>query len=222
MTTATKTGVQSAGEFEGLDDLAQHEIEVHSFRGRLGQPRRAHTMVAGFPETELRQSIARLQTNLASRLGSDPLVAIYISPSKEKSTDGRFFCEACTVGVPAQEQDWQRHSAGVTHQSQILSLCDRGELAHMPEGGLRDLTSIISLQRMARVRTAPADSGFTPHLVFTKQQLHYFRCQDPGRLRRLQAEAMMVMQKAFELVIALHQLHHLSFPSKRPSQPFAG
>lgn len=144
MASATGPEVQSEVDFEGLDDVAQNEIELHSYRGgrgRLGQPRYANAGLAGRPDTKLRQSVARLQRNLASRLGSDPLVAIYNSPSKEKSTDRRFFCEACTIGVPAREQDWQMHSAGLTHQCQILSLCDSGELGHMPAGESKALAN---------------------------------------------------------------------------------
>ena len=144
MASATSPGVHSAVEFEGLDDVAQNEIELHIYRGghgRLGQPRYAHSGLAGRPDTKLGESVARLQSNLASRLGSDPLVAIYNSPSKEKSTDRRFFCEACTIGVPAREQDWQMHSAGLTHQCQILSLCERGELGHMPAGESKALAN---------------------------------------------------------------------------------
>ena len=65
---------------------------------------------------------------------SDPLVAIYNAPSKEKATAVKYFCEACAAYMPAREQDWQMHSRGLSHQCQLLSLCGTGELGHVPQG----------------------------------------------------------------------------------------
>lgn len=47
---------------------------------------------------------------------------------------------------------------------------------------------------MASKQIAPAGEGFTSEVIFTKQQLQYFGCQDTKRLHNLQLEAMMVIQ----------------------------
>ena len=36
--------------------------------------------------------------------------------------------------MPAREQDWQMHAAGLAHQCQMLSLRKTGELGHLPAG----------------------------------------------------------------------------------------
>ncbi|KAL3161573.1 hypothetical protein ABBQ32_010437 [Trebouxia sp. C0010 RCD-2024] len=72
--------------------------------------------------------------------------------------------------MPARDQDWQIHSAGFSHQSQLLSLCCTGEPGHVPLG-----------------------ANFTSDVRFTQQQLQYFGCQDRERLSALQLEAMMAV-----------------------------
>lgn len=125
--------VQSAVEFAGLDEQSQAVLD--SFRGfGRGPVLPRNPEPAGRPNTKLRQAVARQQSRLASGLVSNPLVAMYNAPSKEKSTVKQFFCEACAAYMPAREQDWQMHSSGLGHQSQLLSLCGTGELGHVPTG----------------------------------------------------------------------------------------
>lgn len=132
MTSANRE-VQPAVEFEGLNEQDQGVLD--SFRGLHGRPiLPRHPELAGRPNTKLRQAVARHKSRLAARLVSDPLVAIYNVPAKERSNDRKYFCEACGVSMPAREQDWQIHSIGIGHQCQLLSLCDKGELGHVPLG----------------------------------------------------------------------------------------
>ena len=86
------------------------------------------------PSVKLRQRVARLQNLLAARLLVDPLVAVFNTPSSAYSDDRNYFCEACAVCMPAREQEWQTHTTGLTHQCQMLSLSETGELGHMPAG----------------------------------------------------------------------------------------
>lgn len=78
------------------------------------------------PSIQLRQRVAPQQSTFASRLLTNPLVAAYNSPSRTHSNDRNYFCEACAVCMPAREQDWQIHSTGISHQCQMLSLCESG------------------------------------------------------------------------------------------------
>lgn len=86
------------------------------------------------PSVKLRQRVARLQSLLAARLLVDPLVAVFNTPSSAYSDDRNYFCEACAVCMPAREQEWQTHTTGLSHQCQMLSLSETGELGHMPAG----------------------------------------------------------------------------------------
>ena len=171
-------------------DALQNFLENN---GRRVAPR--HARLVSRPNTKLRQDVAHLQSMLSARM-SDPWVAVYNIPSRKECDDRKYFCEACTVCMPAREQDWQMHSTGLTHQCQILSLCGKGELGHMPAG---DSVIVASIQQhFPRVnhgqsrQTASAGTSFTPDVVFTKQQMQYFGCQDPERLHNLQLEAMTV------------------------------
>ena len=65
---------------------------------------------------------------------TDSLLAAFNKPSTEKS---RYFCEACAVPVLACDLDWQMHLNGAGHQRQILSLREKGELGHRPQGELQ-------------------------------------------------------------------------------------
>ena len=68
------------------------------------------------PSAKLRRDVTHLQSVFASRILSDPLVAIYNNPSTTYPDDRKYFCEACAVFMPAREQDWQMHSTGFSHQ----------------------------------------------------------------------------------------------------------
>jgi len=52
----------------------------------------------------------------------------------------------------------------------------------------------LTQANMASKQIAPAGECFTSEVIFTKQQLQYFGCQDTKRLHNLQLEAMMVIQ----------------------------
>ena len=121
-------------EFSGLNE--QDQLALDSFRsihGRPTVPRRPN--LAGRKQTpKFLEDFAHLQKRLRPRLQSDAALAIHNHTSSEKRTERQHFCEACTVYLPAHEQDWRAHIKGVSHQCQLLSLCSEGELGHMPQG----------------------------------------------------------------------------------------
>ena len=120
-------------EVAGLNGQDQQALD--SFRGIHGRPvRPRHVTLPGRPNTKLREDVARLRNRLAPRDLDNPFLALFNKPSNEKSTETRYFCEACTVSMPARDQDWQMHSNGLSHHCQILSLCEKGELGHIPQG----------------------------------------------------------------------------------------
>ena len=123
-------------EFLGLNE--QDQLALDSFRSLHGQPiLPRHPKLAGRRQnTKFLQDIAHLQQKLGPCLQRDAVLAMYNNPSNEKSTKKQYFCEACTVYLPHQ-QDWQAHLKGVSHQCQLLSLCSEGELGHMPQGKLK-------------------------------------------------------------------------------------
>ena len=121
---------QSDVEVAGLNGQDQQALENFPWIGQPVHPRRVS--VFGEPSPILRHDVACLQKRLAPRDPNDPFLAVFNKPSTEKSTETQFFCEACTVPMPARDQDWQMHLEGVSHQCQILSLCEKGELGHLP------------------------------------------------------------------------------------------
>ena len=126
-------GNQIDVEVAGLNEQDQQALD--SFRETHGRPvRPRHVTLPGRPNTRLREDVARLRNRLAPRDLDDPFLALFNKPSNEKSTETHYFCEACTVSMPAREQDWQMHSNGLSHHCQILSLCGKGELGHIPQG----------------------------------------------------------------------------------------
>ena len=124
-------------EFVGLNEQDQLALDgLRSIHGRPILPR--HPKLAGRQQnTKFLQDFAHLKKKLGPRLVTDAVVAIYSKPSSEKSTEKQHFCEACTVYLPAHEQDWRAHSKEISHQCQLLSLCSEGELGHMPQGKLK-------------------------------------------------------------------------------------
>ena len=127
-------------EFVGLNE--QDQLALDSFRSIHGQPTLPRDpTVAGrqhaAQNTRFLQDFAHLKKKIGPRLVTDAVVAIYSKPSSEKSTEKQHFCEACTVYLPAHEQDWRAHSKEISHQCQLLSLCSEGELGHMPQGRLK-------------------------------------------------------------------------------------
>ena len=124
-------------EFLGLNE--QDQLALDSFRSLHGQPilPRQPKLVGRRQNTKFLQDIAHLQQKLEPCLQRDAVLAMYNNPSNEKSTKKQYFCEACTVYLPAHQQDWQAHLKGVSHQCQLLSLCSEGELGHMPQGKLK-------------------------------------------------------------------------------------
>jgi len=124
-------------EFVGLNEQDQLALDgLRSIHGRPILPR--HPKLAGRQQnTKFLQDFAHLQKSLGPRLQSDTVLATYNHPSNEKSAEKQYFCEACTVYLPAHKQDWQVHSSGVSHQCQLLSLCCKGEMGHMPQGKLK-------------------------------------------------------------------------------------
>ncbi len=121
-------------EFVGLNE--QDQLALDSFRSIHGQPiLPRHPELAGRKQNAtFHQDFAHLQKKLGPRLQRDAVLAVYNNPSSERSTEKQHFCEACTVYIPAHEQDWRAHISGVRHQCQLLSLCSEGELGHMPQG----------------------------------------------------------------------------------------
>ena len=113
-------------EVAGLNGQDQQALD--SFRGIHGRPvRPRHVTLPGRPNTKLREDVARLRNRLAPGDLDDPFLALFNKPSNEKSTETHYFCEACTVPIPARDQDWLMHLEGVSHQCQILSLCEKGK-----------------------------------------------------------------------------------------------
>ena len=119
---------QADVEVAALNGQDQPALDLRGFRDQL-----RHVTLPRWPNTRLRSDVARLQNRIASRHLNDPFLALFNNPSTDKSIETHHFCEACTVFVPARGQDWQTHSKGV-HLSQILSLCEEGELGHVPRG----------------------------------------------------------------------------------------
>ena len=118
-----EVAVLNGQDRQALDNFPFIGQPVHSLRVTLpGEP------------SPTREDVARLQNQLAPRDLNDPFLAVFNKPSTKKSTETHHFCEACTVPLPARGQDWQMHLEGVRHQRQILSLCEQGELGHIPQG----------------------------------------------------------------------------------------
>ena len=125
---------QSDVEVAGLNEQDQQALENFPWIGQPVHPRRVTLPNLGEPSPKLREDVARLRSRWTPRELNSPLFAVYNKPSTEKSTETQFFCEACTVSMPAGDQDWQMHIEGVSHLCQLLSLCGTGELGHIPRG----------------------------------------------------------------------------------------
>ena len=124
---------QTAVEAAGLTGQDQQALD--NFQAYHIHPLRPHyATLPSRSNIRLREDVARLQSRLAPRDLHDPFLAVYNKPSIEKSTETHHFCEACTVPMPARDQDWQMHLEGARHQCQILSLREKGELGHTPQG----------------------------------------------------------------------------------------
>ena len=112
-----------------LDD---HEQEmVTTFRGTGGRP-----VLPRHAPNSLTRPTAKLKEFVSCQYDpamlNDPFVALYNEPSRDKSDERKYFCEACTVRMPAREQDWQMHTSGLVHKAQIISLSQTSELGHLP------------------------------------------------------------------------------------------
>ena len=117
----------------GLDSEAQQTLD--SFRQIHGQPvLPKRVSLAGRVNTQIRHDLARLQSSAPTHTPRQAFLAVYDSPSLQKMDDRQHFCDACAVHMPARQQDWRTHVAGVSHQCQMLSLERTGELGHMPSG----------------------------------------------------------------------------------------
>lgn len=79
------------------------------------------------PTLKLRQLVAK---SYKPAILADPLVASFNVPRPDKSGRHSYFCEACVTQVPAYEEDWAMHIAGVLHKWQLMSLHHTGELLH--------------------------------------------------------------------------------------------
>ena len=122
----------------------QSEVEVAVLNGQdqqaldnfpfIGQPVHSFRVTPPGEPSPTREDVACLKKQLAPCDPDDPFLAVFNKPSTEKSTETHHFCEACTVTMPARDEDWQMHLEGVSHQCQILSLCEKGELGHIPRG----------------------------------------------------------------------------------------
>lgn len=134
-----------------LDWEAQQTLD--SFRQIYGNntPQlQKRVLLAGRLTTQTRQDLARLQSSATLHTPRQAFLAVYDSPGLQTTDDRQYFCDACAARVPAREQDWRMHIAGVSHQCQMLSLARTGELGHMPSGSLRFCSST-------------ANSGLTMH-----------------------------------------------------------
>ena len=120
-----------------LDSEAQRTLD--SFRQTYGRPvlTRKHVLLAGRLTTQTRRDLARLQSSAPLHTPRQAFLAVYDSPGLQTTDDRQYFCDACAARMPAREQDWRMHIAGVSHQCQMLSLARTGELGHMPSGSLR-------------------------------------------------------------------------------------
>lgn len=121
-------------EFQNGSLLNKEEQQlVEAFRGIGGGPMhvlpRKNPEVINRPTVLLREVVAEYYH---SSVLNKPLVAAFNCPTPDKLDSRKYFCEACTIPVPAREQDWQTHAAGVVHKWQMLSLCMLGELSHQP------------------------------------------------------------------------------------------
>lgn len=98
---------------------------VNAFRGFGGRP----TLFRKVPEIVHMPTVHFLEVMAEhdqSSIPNDTLVAAFSCLVPDRSDSEKYCCEACTTRVPAREQAWKKHTEGVVHKWQMLSLCIEG------------------------------------------------------------------------------------------------
>lgn len=106
----------------------EHQL-VSDFRGTGEAPVQFTSKYAILrsPSFKFRQLVAK---SYKPAILADPFVASFHVPSPDKSGRHSYFCEACAMQIPACQEDWAMHIAGVLHKWHLLSLHDTRELLH--------------------------------------------------------------------------------------------